>query len=48
MTHLTCCTRRYEAVSTQFQFPLLLVLALLGAARDTAPEFAAYPPSLLF
>lgn len=27
--------KRYEAVSTQFQFPLLLILALLGAARGS-------------
>ncbi len=33
--------KRYEAVSTDFQFPLLLVLALLAALRDASPA----PPS---
>ncbi len=40
--------KRYEAVSTGFQFPLLLALALLGAARDSSPDPAQYPHSWVF
>lgn len=39
--------KRYEAVSTMFQFPLLLVLALLGGVRDSSPDPAHYPALLL-
>lgn len=35
--------KRYEAVSTSVQFPLLLVLALLAAVRDSAPDPEHYP-----
>ncbi len=39
--------KRYEAVSTGFQFPLLLVLALLGGARDSSPDPERDSASLL-
>ena len=29
--------KRYEALSVQFQFPLLLLAALLAASRDSTP-----------
>lgn len=40
--------KRYEAVSTDFQFPLLLALALLAALRDSARDPEHYPLSLVF
>lgn len=36
---------RYERVSTSLQFPLLLLLALLSALRDTPPRIAPAPQS---